>query len=74
MAKYILLDALVVMIEKIYNEGYKFLPSDIAENIQNFKDDVLIYIDTLEVKEVDLEKEITESFYIQYLLSIMKRK
>lgn len=43
-------DALVAEIEKIYNEDYKFLPSDIAENIQDFKDDVLRNIDTLEVK------------------------
>lgn len=57
MAQYIDKDALVAEIKKIYNEDYKFLPSDIAENIQDFKDDVLRNIDTLEVKVVDLEKE-----------------
>ena len=49
-------DALVAEIEKIYYEDYKFLPSDIVEHVQNFKDDVLINIDTLEVKEVDLDE------------------
>ena len=44
-------DALVAEIEKIYNEDYKFLPSDIAENIQDFKDDVLRNIDSQEVKD-----------------------
>lgn len=53
-------DALVAKIEKIYNEDYKFLPSDIAENIQDFKDDVLRNIDSQEVKEVDLKKEISD--------------
>jgi hypothetical protein len=49
--------ALVAEIKKIYNEDYKFLPSDIAEHIQDFKDDVLINIGTIEVKEVDFAKE-----------------
>ena len=47
-------------IEKIYNEDYKFLPSDLVESVQDFKDDLLIALNTLEVKEVDLEKEINE--------------
>lgn len=63
MEQYIKKSALLAEIEKIYNEGYKFLPSDIAENIQNFKDDVLINIDTLEVKDVDLEKEYDNEFF-----------
>ena len=65
MAQYIDKSALVAEIKKIYNEDYKFLPSDIAENIQDFKDYVLRNIDTLEVKEVDdelqgIEKEVAE--------------
>jgi hypothetical protein len=47
-------DLLVAVIEKIYDEDYKFLPSDIAESVKDFKDDLLITLDTLEVKEVDL--------------------
>ena len=50
--------AVVAEIEKIYNEDYKFLPSDLVESVQDFKDDLLIALDTLEVKEMDLEKEI----------------
>jgi hypothetical protein len=52
MTQYIDKDALVAEIKKIYNEGYKFLlPSDIVESVQDFKDDLLIALDTLEVKE-----------------------
>ena len=57
MTQYIDKDTLVAEIKKIYDSDYKFLPSDIVEGIQDFKDDVLRNIDTLEVKEVDLEKE-----------------
>jgi ATP:corrinoid adenosyltransferase len=55
-----LIDKAVVVaeIEKIYNEDYKFLPSDLVEIVQDFKDDLLIALDTLEVKEVDLETEL----------------
>ena len=53
-------DALVAEIEKIYNEDYKFLPSDIVADVQDFKDDILRSIDTLEVKEVDLEEKATQ--------------
>ena len=49
---------IVEEIEKIYNEDYKFLPSDVVESVQDFKDDLLIALNTIEVKEVDLEKEI----------------
>jgi hypothetical protein len=49
-------DALVAEIKKIYNEDYKFLPSDIVESVENFKDDLLITLDTLEVKEVKENK------------------
>lgn len=55
--------ALVVEIEKLYKENYKFLPSDIAESVENFKDDLLITLDTLEVKEVDLVKEYDNEFF-----------
>jgi|GEM_PF-4634063 len=48
----------VAEIEKIYNEDYKFLPSDVVESVQDFKDDLLIALNTLEVKEVDLDREI----------------
>lgn len=50
--------AVVAEIEKIYNEDYKFLPSDVVESVQDFKDDLLIALDILEVKEVDLDREI----------------
>lgn len=58
-------DALVAEIEKIYNEDYKFLPSDIVADVQDFKDDILRSIDTLEVKEVD---NITANGYMKYPL------
>lgn len=45
--------AVVMEIKKIYNEDYKFLPSDLVESVQDFKDDLLIALDTLEVKEVN---------------------
>ena len=46
--------AVVAEIKRIYNEDYKFLPSDLVESIQDFKDDLLIALDTLEVKKVDI--------------------
>ena len=52
--------AVVAAIKTIYNEDYKFLPSDLVESVQDFKDDLLIALDTLDVKEVDLEKEYEE--------------
>ena len=45
-------------VKKVYDEGYKFLPSDINESVEDFKYDLLRVLDTIEVKEVDLEKEI----------------
>ena len=57
MEKYIPKSAIVAEIEKLYKENYKFLPSDIAESVVDFKDDLLMVLDTLEVKEIDLEKE-----------------
>ena len=48
--------AIVAKIKTIYNEDYKFLPSDLVEGVQDFKDDLLIALDTLEVKEVDLDE------------------
>lgn len=51
--------AVVAAIKTIYNEDYKFLPSDLVESVQDFKDDLLTALDGLStVKEVDLEKEI----------------
>ena len=44
-------------IKKVYDEGYKFLPSDINESVEDFKYDLLRVLDTLETKEVDLDKE-----------------
>ena len=58
MEKYISKSDLVAEIEKLYKENYKFLPSDIAESVVDFKDDLLIVLDTLGTKEMDLEKEI----------------
>lgn len=52
--------AIKAEIEKLYKEDYKFLPSDIVESVSDFKDDLLMAIDTLEVKEVDLNKEISQ--------------
>lgn len=49
-------------VKKVYDEGYKFLPSDIVENVDEFKDELLRVLDTLETKEVDLEKEIYDYF------------
>lgn len=48
-------DKVIEAIKNIYNEDYKFLPSDIAESVGDFKDDLLIALDTLSVKEVDLD-------------------
>ena len=56
MKQYIDKSAVVAEIKKIYNEDYKFLPSDLVESVQDFKDDLLIALDTLEVKEVDLDE------------------
>ena len=58
--KYIDTDKLIAEIKRIYNEDYEFLPSDLFESVQNFKDDLLMALNTLEVEEVDLEKEIEE--------------
>ena len=46
--------AVVAEIKKLYKEDYKFLPSDIAESVIDFKDDLLMVLDTLEVKEIDM--------------------
>ena len=49
----------VAAIKTIYNEDYKFLPSDLVESVQDFKDDLLMALDGLyTVKEVDFDKEI----------------
>lgn len=45
--------AVVTAVKTIYNEDYKFLPSDLVESVQDFKDDLLIALDTLEVKDVN---------------------
>lgn len=51
-------EKVIAEIEKLYKEDYKFLPSDIAESVVDFKDDLLMILDRLSiVKEVDLEKE-----------------
>lgn len=51
--------ALVEEIEKLYKDDYKFLPSDIAESVVDFKDDLLMVLDSLStVKEVDLDRAI----------------
>ena len=52
-------DALISLIKKIYNDDYKFLPSDLVESVQDFKDDLLTTLDTLEIKEVIAEQECT---------------
>ena len=51
-------EKVIAEIKKLYKEDYKFLPSDIAESVIDFKDDLLMVLDTLEVKEVDCDKEI----------------
>ena len=51
-------EKVIAEIEKLYKEDYKFLPSDLVESVQDFKDDLLIALGTLETKEVDLEKEL----------------
>jgi hypothetical protein len=57
--------AVVMEIEKIYNEDYKFLPSDLVESVQDFKYDLLTALDGLStVKEVDLEEELSN--YIKH--------
>ena len=58
MEKYINKAAILAEIERIYNEDYKFLPSDLVESVQDFKDDLLLALNTIEVKVVDLDKEI----------------
>lgn len=46
-------------IKKLYEEDYKFLPSDINESVEDFKYDLLRVLDTLStVKEVDLDNEL----------------
>lgn len=46
-------------VQKVYDEGYKFLPSDLVESVDEFKDELLRVIDTLStVKEVDLDNEL----------------
>lgn len=49
-------------VKKVYDEGYKFLPSDLVESVDEFKDELLRVLDTLETKEVDFEKEWKEYF------------
>ena len=44
-------------VKKVYDEGYKFLPSDLVESVDDFKDELLRVLDTLETKDVDLEEE-----------------
>ncbi len=61
MEQYISKSALVAKIEKLYEEDYRFLPSDIVEGIVDFKEDLLMVLDSLsKVKEVDLEKELND--------------
>ena len=50
---------IIAEIEKIYNEDYKFLPSDIVESVADFKDDLLMVLGSLsKVKEIEVEQEI----------------
>ena len=58
MTKYISKSFIMKEIEKIYNEGYRFLSSDLVESVQDFKDDLLLALDNLETKDVDFEKEL----------------
>jgi len=61
MEQYISKSAVVAEIEKLYEEDYRFLPSDIVEGIVDFKEDLLMVLDSLsKVKEVDLEKELND--------------
>lgn len=55
MEKYISKAAILAEIERIYNEDYKFLPSDLVESVQDFKDDLLLALNNLEVKKVNSE-------------------
>ena len=45
-------------VKKVYDEGYKFLPSGLVESVDDFKDELLRVLDTLETKEVDLDNEL----------------
>ena len=65
MTPYIDKDAVVLLIQKIYDNDYKFLPSDIVEGVQSFKDDLLMNLDTLEVKEVDEVKIGETQIYLE---------
>ena len=68
MARYVDKDALVAEIKKIYNENYKFLPSDLVESVEDFKDDLLIALDTFEVKEeIECKQPEYSYFEITYL-------
>lgn len=59
MARYIPKDTLVAEIEKLIEEKSTFYASDVLYNLEDF-------IDTLEVKEVDFEKELSYEDYIRF--------
>ena len=60
--QYISKDALVAEINRIKKEDYYDIHDEYDGFVRNALDKVLSIIDTLEVKEVDLEKEIEENY------------
>ena len=58
MAKYINKDAIVAEIERLENDEFLCDSYDVATGFQSALRMVQEFIDTLEVKEVDLEKEL----------------
>ena len=63
MAKYIPLDALVAEIERLKDDYLKHIRDKFyAEWSRGTLDNILSFLDTLEVKEVDLEKELKEDW------------
>lgn len=59
MTQYIDKAALVAEIQKLYDKDYHYLPSD----IYGYKDEFLAIIDELEVKEINLEKIIEQTYH-----------
>lgn len=62
MTQYISKDTLVAEIKKIKKEDYYDIHDEYDGFVRNALDKVLSIINTIEVKEVDLEKEIEENY------------
>lgn len=59
-------DALVAEIERIKKEDYYDIHDEYDGFVRNALDKVLLLINTLEVKEMDLEKELSYEDYIGF--------